>query len=85
MRDVYNCNELPAMEDRAAIDALVAEYQITDVIDMTNRFCTHKTAAQQSDDEEGQPSEKLVLPKEVRVFRPKFSTPLDLRQIRKGH
>ena len=39
MRDVFNCTELPVLEDTAQLEAIVAENQITDVVDMTNRSC----------------------------------------------
>ena len=37
MRDVYNCIEIPELEDPEQLQAIVADNQITDVVDMTNR------------------------------------------------
>jgi len=36
MRDVYSCNELPQFDYSQQLEKIVAENQITDVVDMTN-------------------------------------------------
>lgn len=49
MRDLFTCTELPVMEDLKQLEEIVAKNEITDVIDMTNRACTSKTAEMEAE------------------------------------
>ena len=65
LRDVYNCNELPDLPERTSgILQIVVENQITDVIDMRYRQCSHKT--------EDEPAMIQGLPADVNLITPIF-------------
>ena len=73
IRDVFGCNELPDLTDAAALESIITENQITDVIDMTN---TPFIKAE----EEGTVQDLKHLPENVKLFTPIFTTPLDIRK-----
>ena len=78
MRDSYNCNEVePLTNDETKegqLTKIIAENEITDVIDMTNTAC--KRAEEEPDCEI---LKNVTSSQSVHLFTPIFSTPLDIR------
>ena len=89
LRDKFDCQNLDDLENPSDLSHMIAEHEITDLIDMTNMECKSKTSQCQADSgakiesvpirklvHSGNPSDK----DQVRLFTPVFTTPTDIRE-----
>ena len=78
IRDSYTCTELPDLTDMAALEQVIGENEITDVIDVTNTSCKFNDDLQYTIEESLE-----SISSKCNLITPIFSTPLDIREHRK--
>ena len=90
LRDKFDCHNLDDLESARDLSHVIAEHEITDLIDMTNMECKSKTSECSVDSGakiESVPIRKLLHSgnptadkEQVRLFTPVFTTPTDIRE-----